>query len=145
MSLKTDINKIMSSRIRLDKCGLRLKSRQGFTFAEVLAALLLMAIVLPVAMQGLTVANRAGVVAERKRTAAQLADLKINEIIVTQAWKDAAQSGNFGTTWKDYRWEMTKESWETDAMQLITVTVYFTAQDQEYSVRMSTLVDESEE
>ena len=39
--------------------------RRGFTLLEVLAALMLMAIVVPVAMQGMSIATRAGVLGQR--------------------------------------------------------------------------------
>src|SRR6478735_6417980 len=56
----------------------------GFTLAEVLAALLFMAIVIPVAVQGLRIASRAGSLSERKAIAARLADSKLNELVVTR-------------------------------------------------------------
>ena len=51
----------------------------AFTLAEVLAALVFMAIVIPVAMQGLHIAGRAGAVAERKREAVRVAERVLNE------------------------------------------------------------------
>src|SRR5882762_4963509 len=50
----------------------------GFTLAEVLAALLFMAIVIPVAVQGLHIASRAGSVSERKAVGARIAERKLN-------------------------------------------------------------------
>ena len=54
------------------------RGRAGFTLAEVLAALLFMAIVIPVAVQGLQIASRAGSVSERKALGARLAESKLN-------------------------------------------------------------------
>ena len=59
------------------------RSRQGFTFAEVLAAMVFMAILLPVVMQGLILANRASVIAERKRTAVHLGNSLLTELVAT--------------------------------------------------------------
>src|SRR6266436_2676461 len=71
----------------------RRRLQAGFTLAEVLAALLFMAIVIPVAVQGLRIASRAGSVSERKRDAARVAERILNESIVTTNWNQTVQSG----------------------------------------------------
>ena len=50
------------------------RRRAAFTLAEVLAALLFMAIVIPVALEGLRIASLAGQVGERKAAAARVAE-----------------------------------------------------------------------
>src|SRR5258706_11138235 len=67
--------------------------RAGFTLAEVLAALLFMAIVIPVALQGIKIANQAGQVAVRKTQAARVAQRVLNESIVTTNWDKSGLSG----------------------------------------------------
>src|SRR5216684_819976 len=62
--------------------------RAAFTLAEVLAALLFMAIVIPVALEGMHVASRAGSVAVRKREAARVAERILNESLVTTNWNN---------------------------------------------------------
>ena len=71
------------------------KDSRGFTLVETLAAMLFMAIVIPVAVRGVMLANRAGVVAERTRVAAQLADTLLTETVVTESWRYGAQEGDF--------------------------------------------------
>ena len=78
----------------------------GFTLAEILAAMLLMAIVIPVALQGMMIANRAGVVAERRQMAARLADNLLTELVLTEDWRDADDEGDFGEDWPGYRWAL---------------------------------------
>ena len=51
---------------------------QAFTLAEILAALVFMAILIPVAMEGLSVASRVGVTAARKTEAALVAERVLN-------------------------------------------------------------------
>lgn len=119
--------------------------RRGFTFIETLAAMLFMAIVLPVAIQGLMIANRAGVVAQRKRVAAQLADRRLTEVVMDESWRYGEQEGDFGEDWPEYRWLLQDEAWEEDTMRVITVEVLFPVQDREYVVSLSTLVEEEEE
>jgi type II secretory pathway pseudopilin PulG len=114
--------------------------RSAFTFVEVLAALAFMAIVVPVAMRGVQVANRAGVVAERKGVAVRLAQTKLEDLVVTGDWHTGVQQGQFEGQWKDYRWRSLNEPWSQDSMRLISVEVTYAAQNQDYTVLLSTLV-----
>jgi len=125
--------------------GVSLTDKRGFTLAETLAAMLFMAIVIPVAVRGVMLANRAGVVAERKRVAAELADRLLVETIVTQQWMDGSQEGDFGDELPGYRWVLEDETWDEDTMREISVRVLFTVQGTEYDVSLSTLVAEDEE
>ena len=117
------------------------KSR-GFTLVEMLAAMLFVAIVIPAAARGLILANRAGVVAERTRVAAELADYLLTEAIVTESWMDGYQEGDFGEEWPEYRWVLEDDSWDEDTMRVVSVEVLFNVQETEYEVRLSTLVEE---
>jgi type II secretion system protein I len=118
------------------------KARYGFTLAEVLAALLFMAIVIPVAMQGLRIASRAGSVSERKATGVRLAENKLNELVVTGQWQSSAQKGTIQEGLQEYEWRVQAEPWSEDgAMRLVTVFVTVPVQGQDYDVHVSTLVD----
>jgi type II secretory pathway pseudopilin PulG len=118
------------------------RARAGFTLAEVLAALLFMAIVIPVAVQGLRIASRAGSVAERKAVGTRLAETKLNELIVTGQWQSAAQKGTIQDGWQSYSWNLQSEPWAEDgAMRLVSVHVSVPVQGQDYDVAVSTLVD----
>src|ERR1700675_1858367 len=86
----------------------------GFTLVEMLAAMLFMAIVIPVALQGLRIASRAGAVAARKGVAVQLAESKLNELIVTGQWHNSGQGGACGAQWPGYQWTIRNESWSGD-------------------------------
>ena len=68
-------------------CAASRRACRAFTLAEVLAALMFMAIVIPVAVEGLRLASRAGEVGERKVTAARIADRVMNELIATGDWQ----------------------------------------------------------
>lgn len=121
------------------------RARAGFTLAEVLAALLFMAIVIPVAMQGLRIASRAGSVSERKTVGTRLAERKLNELIVTGQWQSAAQQGTMQEGLQNYKWQLQSEPWIEDAaMRLVTVHVMVPVQGQDYDVHVSTLVDASQ-
>lgn len=119
--------------------------RRAFTLVEVLAAMLFMSILIPVAVEGLLVCNRVSVNAQRKRDAAQLANEKLTGLIVDKTWTDGDQSGDFGDEWPGYRWELTTDSWTEDTMRVVTVTAYYQVQGQERSEQFSTLVEDATE
>lgn len=123
----------------------RAASNAGFTLAEVLAAMLFLAILIPVAVEGVLIANRAGVVAERQDVAARLADNLLTELVATDTWRDEEDTGDFGEDWPGYRWILDTEAWDEDTMRVVMVTAFFEAQGQEFSVTMSTLVEEEED
>lgn len=118
------------------------RAHAGFTLAEVLAALLFMAIVIPVAVQGLRIASRAGSVSERKAVGARLAERKLNELLVTGQWESAAQRGTVQEGLQSYTWQLQSEPWSEDGtMRLLTLHVSVPVQGQDYDVHLSTLVD----
>ncbi len=124
--------------------GVRLGKR-GFTLAEVLAAVAFMAIVIPVAVHGIQIANLAGQVAERKSAASRLADRLLNEMVITDQWKTTAQNGSVQEGPYRYRWQLKSEPWDKDSLRQISILVTFAVQGQDYDVRLGTLVDTSQQ
>jgi hypothetical protein len=119
----------------------RINKRAAFTLAEVLAAMLFLAIVIPVAVEALHVSSLAGEVAARKGAAARVADRILNESLVTTNWTGGGQSGTVSEGALDFNWTLTAENWPKDStMQLLTAEVKFPAQGKDYSVKLSTLV-----
>lgn len=117
----------------------------GFTFVEILAAMLLMAIVVPVALQGVMLSNRVGVAAMRKRQAMQLAEQTLNGQIVTGAWLDGDSSGDYGDDYAGFSWNLHAETWSEDEnLDIVTVTVTYSVQGTDYTLTLSTLADPNE-
>jgi type II secretory pathway pseudopilin PulG len=121
------------------------RRRRGFTFYELLAAVVFVGLVIPVAMRGLAVANRAGVMAERKRVAVQLADRLLTDMIVTGDWRRSSRTGDFGDEWPNFRWQIDSEAWDEDTLEVVRVHVFFQVQGREFSVTLCTLDEEAEE
>ena len=119
----------------------------AFTLAEVLAALVFMAILIPVAIEGLSLASRSGEVAARKSQAALVAESVLNENIVTTNWNTSLQNGTIRQGVHDFKWTMHNDPWAQDpnatTMRQLSVEVKYVAQGKEYSVRLATLVDSS--
>lgn len=116
------------------------RALQAFTLAEVLAALVFMAIVIPVAVEGVRIASLAGVVGERKTTATRVAERVLNEYIVTGAFRSGG-SGLVREGIHEYQYSIRTEPWSEDTMQLVTVQVIFPVRGRDYDVRLSTLLD----
>ena len=121
----------------------RRRALGAFTLAEALAALAFLAIVIPVAVEGLRVASQAGEVAHRKGLACRAADRLLNEMIVTRQYSSASGGGTVQEGPFSFRWQSRNDAWIKDAMKRLTVVVYYTVQGREYDVRLSTLVDTS--
>jgi prepilin-type N-terminal cleavage/methylation domain-containing protein len=116
------------------------KRQAGFTLAEVMAAMLFLAVVIPVAVEVLHLSSLSGEVAVRKGMAVRIADRVLNESLVTTNWNSGTQSGTETAGGLEFQWTLTRQSWPQDAaMQQVTAEVKYTAQAKEYSVKLDTL------
>ncbi|HEX5398238.1 MAG TPA: hypothetical protein VFY06_04245 [Verrucomicrobiae bacterium] len=139
---------------RPDAVALRSCPVSAFTLAEVLAAMLFLAIVIPVAVEALHVSSLAGEVAARKGTAARIADRILNESIVLTNWTGNLQNGTISEGGLDYKWSLAVQDWPQAGsqmatppggtqirMQMVSAEVGFLAQGRDYSVTLSTLAN----
>jgi hypothetical protein len=112
----------------------------AFTLAEVLAAMLFLAIVIPAAVEAMHIASLAGEVGARKGAAARIADRVLNEALVTTNWTGGLQQGTASEGGREFNWTLSGRTWTEDsAMQVVTADVTFTAQGKNYDVKLSTL------
>jgi hypothetical protein len=131
--------------LRRPDAAARRPYQAAFTLAEVLAALLFLAIVIPTAVEALHIASLAGEVAARKSAAVRVADRVLNESLVTTNWNTGVQNGTITEGILDFKWKLTSENWTADpvqtgqSMQLLTAEVTYSAQGKDYSVKLSTL------
>lgn len=118
-------------------------TRRAFTLIEVLAAMLLMAIVLPPVMEGVALATRAASDARRRTEAAGLAEEKLSELLATSQWTGGSLSGDFGAGWPDYHWQANVYGWAADtttqSLQQIDLNVTWTSRGRPQSITLSTL------
>lgn len=116
--------------------------RRAFTLVEVLVALLVAAVVIPVTLRALMLAAGFDSSTLRQRQAARLADYKLNELITNQTWNGTSTTGDFGTDYPGYRWELTTGAWQagTTTMRDLTLTVYGPGRHGEFTVVLHTLV-----
>lgn len=127
---------------------------RAFTLAEVLAAMLFLAIVIPVAVEALHISSLAGEVAARKGAAARIADLVLNQSLVTTNWTGGSRNGTISESGLDFNWTLTAQNWpqgpnqaltspggQMISMEILSAEVKFLAQGRNYSVTLSTLAN----
>jgi type II secretory pathway pseudopilin PulG len=120
--------------------------KRAFTFVELLAAMVFLAIVIPTAMAGITLSARQGIVAVRKNNASLLADRKLTEEVLTDDWRTEDTSGDFGDDWPGYRWQISDEVWDVDdSFRVLTVEVFFDIQGKTQSTTLTALVKNAED
>lgn len=102
--------------------------------------MIFLAILIPAILEGITLSTRASLLAERGAVAAELAQNKLGELTLNDAWMSGETGGNFGPDWPGIRWESEHATWEMDAMEQLTVRAYFKVQGREKCVTLSTLV-----
>ena len=142
MKFNNPTNKGRVGAPRRPDAAARRPYQAAFTLAEVLAAMLFLAIVIPAAVEALHVASLAGEVAARKGVAARIADRILNESIVTTNWNLGSQNGTAAEGAGEFHWTLNTQNWPVDTtgtMRLLTADVTFLAQGHDYSVELSTL------
>jgi type II secretion system protein I len=130
----------------------------GFTLIELLVALALMAVLIPVIVQGLRLATLAGEVSQRKALAVRIAERVLNEAIVN-GQTQSAQRGDERAGDYQFHWTLKDEPWDQlgglsalntpngvnttvvnqNIIHQLSVDVTFPAQGRNLSVHLSTL------
>lgn len=116
------------------------KFRHGMSLAEVLATIAIVAIVIPVAMQGVSLATALASVTRQRAEATTLAESKLNELMLSGQWQTAALGGDFGADWPGYRWQAAVNNWDEADMRLLEVQVNWSSRGTDREVKLSTLV-----
>lgn len=112
----------------------------AFTLVEVLATLTLVAIILPVAMKGISLAITASGEARRRLEASSLAEANLAELLAAGEWQGTDLSGDFGEARPDYRWHAEVSDWDNAALKQVTVHVEWTSRGNRREVAVTTLV-----
>jgi prepilin-type N-terminal cleavage/methylation domain-containing protein len=119
------------------------RSSAGFTLPEVLAALALVGILLPVAMRGATTALSAAGHARHTTQAALLGEMMLNELVASGQWTASGISGDFAPDWPQYRW--TCQTYGRDfGTSEVVVEVSWDERGRERVLRFSTLASSSD-
>ncbi len=120
---------------------IRSRKSAAFTLVEVLATIVFVAIVLPVAMHGISVATSIAGLARHRAEAAVLAQSKLNELIATREWQNGLLSGEFDEDHPGYKWTVEIKDWDTSSLKELDLTVSWNAGGREQRATLSTLVE----
>jgi type II secretion system protein I len=133
----------------------------AFTLIEVLVALAVMAVVVPVIYQGMHVASLAGEVAERKSIAARIGDRVLYENVLAGPASTSASTGSEKAGPYQFNWVVKDEPWNqinnvnslttanginqasvnSTVIHQLSVEVNYVAQGKKYSVHLATLIN----
>ena len=72
--------------------------------------------------------------------AVRVADRMLAELLVTGQWKRSS-GGSVREGDQDYRWMVESQAWEKDTLKLVTLQVTYAVRNQDYDIRVSTLLD----
>src|SRR5215471_20453122 len=123
----------------------RFAASAAFTLAEVLAAMVFLAILIPVALEGLSIASSVGEIAARKGEAALVAERVLNESIVLTNWNRSSLSGTIRQGAREFNWSLRSDPWNQDpnvsTIRLVSVEVKYMVQGRERAFTLGTLAE----
>lgn len=129
--------------------------RGGFTFIEVLATIMLLAIVMPVVMRAVAISTDTARSARARTEAGGLAEAKLAELVATGEWQSGVLGGDFGSDWPGYTWSAEVQDWSASVgndngtdpgntvNELDMHVTWRTSGGEERTVTLSTLVYQS--
>ncbi|GMV95857.1 MAG: type II secretion system protein [Phycisphaerae bacterium] len=124
--------------------GPRPAALSAFTLPEVLATMMLMGIVLPVVMSGVSTALSAAERARNTAQAATLGEAKLAELVATGQWGLTAGGGDFSPDFPQYRWVCQTATRDFGAVEII-LQVSWIERGMERSLLLSTIAYENQE
>lgn len=123
------------------KYYLILFNNSGFTLLEILATFVLVAIIIPVAMEGISISTKMAGSSKHRIEAGVLAEKKLTEILVTRDWENGDQKGDFGEDYNGYEWRFEVLDWEGEELiRQIDLYVKWASSGKNQSIVISTLV-----
>jgi len=128
----------MGKKIKGNKNSFR--RAKGFTLIEILAALVLIMVVIPVVMKGISIVTAAASDVTHKSVAASLAESQLAEIVLQKQWQSSSLTGDFGKEYPGYRWRMDSLNWTEPGLNQVTLSVMWESRGYERKVELTTLV-----
>lgn len=119
-------------------------ARRGFTLMEILAALVLIGVVLPAVMKGLSMASILASDSAHQYEALDLAQSKLAEVLISGQWQTGSETGDFLPEHEEYGWTMESSDWTQADLKQLEVTVFWERRGRLREVQLTTLVYESE-
>lgn len=118
---------------------------RGFTLAEVLATIAVMAIVLPVIMQAVSISTALASATRLRAQGTYLAEMKLADLLSSGQLQTAELSGDFGAEWPGFKWEAEVSDWDEPDLRQVQLYVTWFWRGQDRQVVLSTLFYDSAE
>jgi hypothetical protein len=109
-----------------------------------LATVVLLAIIMPVAMHSIGLCTRLAGQSRKEVEAASLAKAKLTDLTVTGDWQNGNQRGEFGTDWPGYEWSATLTNWTDSSVRELDLTVSWQSAGRRHELTLSTLMHPEE-
>lgn len=114
---------------------------KGFTLLEILAALLLIGLILPTVMKGISMVSILASDSDHQYEALDLAETKLAEVLLEQSWQGSSSiSGRFENEYEDYEWIVDASDWIEASVKQVDVFVCWQQRNRQRELRLSTLV-----
>src|SRR3954469_17531751 len=128
--------------------AVRMRGRGGFTLVETLVTIAVPLVMLPVIVEGFTIAGRIARLTRQRAEAVAIAQSKMDELVATGTWQQGGQSGEESYRQLTYTWTSEISSWDEAVNQQmvnlqrldVTVTWPFSGSDVPQKVQLTTVV-----
>lgn len=119
--------------------------RAGFTLIEALVAIVLVAVVLPVALAAVTQSLRGAEHIRRQDVALRVAQSRLAALVADGSWQSSGSSGACdprvdGEDTEGMRWQMSVVTWRDQTVRTLTFTVSWGPHSGPRTVTLTTLV-----
>lgn len=118
-----------------------LKNQNGFTLLEIVVALAIAAIALPMLLKAFSDGTKRYSLIENRTTALYLLRLKMAEIEMNGYSALASEEGDFGTDTR-FKWASEVTDTEIDGLKEVTVIITWQERGQEKSIQLSTYMSD---
>ncbi|MBA3700147.1 MAG: prepilin-type N-terminal cleavage/methylation domain-containing protein [Planctomycetes bacterium] len=119
--------------------------RAGFTLIEALVAIVLVAVVLPVALAAVTQSLRGAENIRKQDVALRVAQSRLAVLVADGSWQSSGSSGacdprTDGEDTEGMRWQMTVATWRVQTVRTLTFTVSWGSTTAPRTITLTTLV-----
>jgi prepilin-type N-terminal cleavage/methylation domain-containing protein len=126
-------------KIRIDE--FRLNSRGvksgGFTLVEVMAAMLLIALIMPVAMKGVSLAVSLSSQTRNRLAALEVAENTLAMALIEQSWQSGESAGTERRINTEYSWQIYASDYELENVKLVEVVVEWQQRNRTQQISLS--------
>jgi hypothetical protein len=107
---------------------------------EILVTVVMIALIIPIAMKGISIATSVSSDSNRKLRAINLAENRLAEVLIDEEWRNSSESGIFTDEIFQYKWQMNTSEQGEDNLKQIAMKVSWERQGRERNVTLYTLV-----